>query len=98
MGPDTGQSFEVLANQLIAEQELAQRVSAARNDPAKRETILAELTGWAQPCRGRPDGHQLSQMGLARDLFFAKNRAGEDAVFDVADREMAIPKLWRAQQ
>ena len=43
VGPDMGQSFEVLANELIAEQELAQRVSAARNDPAKRETILADL-------------------------------------------------------
>jgi len=104
VGPDMGNNFEVLANQLIVEQELAQRVSAARNDSAKRATILAEVTGLAQPHRGpRPydPEHRYSQMAqetLARDLVFVKNRAGEDAVFDVADRELAIPKLWRAQQ
>ena len=104
VGPDVGHNFEVLEKRLIAEQELAQRVSAARNDPAKRETILAEVTGLAQPHRS-PRSHdreqalsQIWQEQLARDLVFAKNRAGEDAVFDVADREMAIPKLWRAQQ
>jgi hypothetical protein len=40
---------------------------------------------------------QIWQEQLARDLVFAKNRAGEDAIFDVADRELAIPKLWRAK-
>ena len=103
VGPDMGHNFEVLANQLIVEQELAQRVSAARNDSAKRATILAEVTGLAQPHRGRPYDpeqrySQMAQETFARDLVFVKNRAGEDAVFDVADREMAMPKLWRAQQ
>ena len=104
VGPDMGQNFEVLTTQLIAEQELAQRVSAARNDPAKRETILAEVTRLAQPPRGPRPVHdpehvlkQISQEVLARDLVFAKNRAGEAAVFDVADKELAIPKLWRAK-
>jgi hypothetical protein len=103
VGPDEGHNFEVLTKQLIVEQELAQLVSAARNDPAKRQAILAEVTGLAQPHRGpRPHDpeHRYSQMVqevLARDLVFVKNRAGEDAVFDVADRELAIPKLWRAQ-
>jgi hypothetical protein len=76
VGPDMGQSFEELTKQLIAEQELAQRVSAARNDPAKRETILAEVTGLAQPYRPGPRPlydllSQIWQESLARDLVFA---------------------------
>ena len=103
VGPDTGHNFEVLANQLIAEQELALRVSAARSDPTKRESAWAEVALIAHPQRPLPHvpGQELAEMGqrvLASDLMFAKNRAGEAAGYDVADREMAIPKLWRAQQ
>ena len=104
VGPDEGHNFEVLANQLIAEQELAQRVAAARKDAAKREAAWAEVTRLAQPygelSLDRAELYELSDIGqvqVARDLVFAKNRAGEDAVFDVADKELAIPKLWRAK-
>jgi hypothetical protein len=35
---------------------------------------------------------------LAGDLLNTQKRDGEAAAYDVADREMAIPKLWKAQQ
>jgi hypothetical protein len=105
VGPDQGHNFEGMANQLLAEQELAGLVSAARNDATKREAAWAEVTRLAQPLSQRlpppnrpPEFFEWAQALVARDLMFAKNRSGEDAAYDVADREMAIPKLWRAQQ
>jgi hypothetical protein len=65
-GPDMGQSFEVLADQLIAEQETRPRCFCCRNDPAKRETILAEVTLLAQPrapvADGRPGTRVIAEL------------------------------------
>jgi hypothetical protein len=98
VGPDSGNHFADMANQVIAEQELAERVSAARRDPTKREAIWAEINRLIQRSNGpQPEAERL-QTSLARDLDFAKNHSGEAAAFDIADREMAIPKLWRKQQ
>jgi hypothetical protein len=104
VGPDEGHNFEGMANQVAAEQELAGLVSAARNDATKREAASAEVTGLAQPLNKRPPPQnrppeflEWAQEVVARDLVLARNRAGEDAAYDMADREMAIPKLWRAQ-
>ena len=97
VGPDSGEHFADLANQVIAEQELAERVSVARSDPTKREAIWAEVNHLIQRGNGpQPEAEQL-QTSLARDLDFAKNHYGEDPAFGIADREMAIPKLWRKQ-
>jgi hypothetical protein len=120
VGPDQGHNFEGMANQLLAEQELAGLVSAARNDATKREAAWAEVTrlachgcedpggadlplqedlGKRPPPQNRPPEFlEWAQEPVARDLLFAKNRSGEDAAYDVADRELSIPKLWRAQQ
>jgi hypothetical protein len=98
VGPDSGNNFADMANQVIAEQELAKRVSAARRDPTKREAIWAEVIRLIQRGNGpQPEAEQV-QTSLARDLDFAKNHSGEAAAFDIADREMAIPKLWRKQK
>lgn len=35
---------------------------------------------------------------LAADLLNTQKNDGEEAAYDVADRELSIPKLWRAQQ
>jgi hypothetical protein len=119
VGPDQGHNFEGMANQVIAEHELAGLVSAARNDATKREAAWAEVMRLA--CHGcvDPGGADLPEQDLskrpppqnrppeflewaqevvARDLIFARNRAGDDAAYDIADREMSIPKLWRARQ
>jgi hypothetical protein len=98
VGPDSGNNFADMANQVIAEQELAVRVSAARRDPTKREGIWAEINRLIQRGSGpQPEAERL-QTSLARDLDVAKNHSGQAAAFDIADREMAIPKLWRKQQ
>ena len=38
------------------------------------------------------------KLELAGDLLGIEKYDGEAAAYDVADREMAIPKLWRARQ
>ena len=43
VGADRGKSFDRLAEQFAAERELAALVSAARNDPTKREAAWAEV-------------------------------------------------------
>jgi hypothetical protein len=43
VGPDSGNGFEEMSSRVIAEQELAALVSAARNDPTKREAAWAEV-------------------------------------------------------
>jgi hypothetical protein len=97
VGPDSGNYFADMANQVIAEQEFAQRVSVARYDPTKREAIWAEVNRLIQRSNGpQPEAERL-QTSLARDLDFAKNRSGETAAYDVADRQKTIPKLWRAK-
>lgn len=48
VGPDTSHRFEAWANQLVAEQELAQLVAAARNDPSKRAAAWAEVNRISQ--------------------------------------------------
>jgi len=102
--PDTGHRFEAWANQLVAEQELAQLVAAARNDPSKREAAWAEVNRISQvPLvvgRGQAGGSTTDSLkkSLAADLLRTKKTDGEAAAYDVADRELSIPKLWRAQQ
>jgi hypothetical protein len=97
VGPDSGNHFADMANQVIAEQEFATRVSVARYDPTKREAIWAEVNRLIQRSNGpQPEAERL-QTSLARDLDFAKNRSGETAAYDVADRQKTIPKLWRAK-
>ena len=98
VGPDSGNQFADMANQVIAEQELAERVSAARSDPAQREAIWAEVNRLIQKGDApQPEAERL-QTSLARDLDFAKSHAGEGTAYDIADREMKIPKLWKAKQ
>jgi hypothetical protein len=46
----------------------------------------------------QPEFVKRAQESVARDLLFAKNGSGEDAAYDVADRELAIPKLSKSQQ
>jgi hypothetical protein len=105
VGPDRGHNFERMANQVIAEQALAERVDAARNDPAQREATWAEVARLIQPPSTLPLSQdrqaefvKQAQESVARDLLFAKNGSGEDAAYDVADRELAIPELWTSQQ
>ena len=98
VGPDSGEHFADLANQVIAEQELAERVSAARRDPAQREAIWAEVNRLIQKGDApQPEAERL-QTSLARDLDFAKSHSGEGTAYDIADRETKIPKLWKAKQ
>lgn len=106
VGPDEGHYFEPMANQVIAEQAVAERVAAGRNDPAQREAVWAEITHLVPPPPFRPQRSrdpqatlvEQARISVARDLLSAKNESGEAAAYDIADREMAIPKLWRAQQ
>jgi hypothetical protein len=99
VGPDQGHNFDDIANQIVAEQELAGLVSAARNDPTQREAAWVEVNRIFQnrqtPAYSRTDRLKLV---LAADLLNTQKHDGEAAAYDVADREMAIPKLWRAQQ
>ena len=98
VGPDSGNQFADMANQVIAEQELAERVSAARGDPAQREAIWAEVNRLIQKGDApQPEAERL-QTSLARDLDFAKSHSGEGTAYDIADRETKIPKLWKAKQ
>jgi uncharacterized lipoprotein len=103
VGPDTGHRFEAWANQLVTEQELAQLVAGARNDPSKPEAAWAEVNRISQSPRvvGRGQaGVSTTDMkkALAADLLNAQKTDGEAAAYHVADRELSIPKLWRAQQ
>jgi hypothetical protein len=94
VGPDSGHSFELMANRLNAEQELAGLVSAARNDPTKRDAWAAVYRIFnGRLAISRADRLKLA---LAADLQEAKTRKGDEAAYDVADRELSIPKLWRA--
>lgn len=72
VGPDMGQRFEVLANQLIAEQELAQRVSAARNECQTGDHLgRGHALGSAAcpPGRGRTTGNtSYRRVGKNRSL------------------------------
>jgi hypothetical protein len=87
-----------MANQVIAEQELAGRVSAARSDPARREAVWAEVNRLIQKGDApQPEAERL-QTSLARDLGFAKSHSGEGTAYDIAEREMKIPKLWKSKQ
>ena len=98
VGPDSGNQFADMANQVIAEQELAERVSAARSDPAQREAIWAEVNRLIQKGDAPQSEAERLQTSLARDLDFAKSHSGEGTAYDIADREMKIPKLWKAKQ
>ena len=97
VGPDSDNGFEEMSSWLIAEQELAALVSAARKDPAKRSAAWAEVNRIIQN-RATPRDSDIMKLELAGDLLGIEKYDGEAAAYDVADREMAIPKLWRARQ
>lgn len=91
-------------SKFAAEHELAVLVAAARNDPAKREAA------WAQVIRIHPSQSPAPRtteplspedslkMDLAAMLYCTLQRQGEAAAYDAAEREMTLPKLWRAAQ
>jgi hypothetical protein len=97
VGPDSDHGFEAMSSWLIDEQELAALVSAARKDPAKRSAAWAEVNRII-PNRAHLGNSDIMKLELAGDLLNTQKLEGEAAAYDVADREMAIPKLWRAQQ
>lgn len=108
VGPDTAHNFEQLSRRLAAEQEVAALVSAARNDPTKQTAAWAELdrirTGSARS--------DFDQFQLVVDLLNSRSRrgaadapddrevsaSGDAAAYDMADKVLAIPKLWRSKR
>lgn len=98
VGPDSGGKFASLTEQFAAEQELATLVAAARNDPSKREAAWAEVDRLRPGQLPEPGPKDHLKMELAQMLFYTLERQGETAAYDMADREMTLPKLWRAAQ
>jgi hypothetical protein len=102
VAPDRGKSFDQLVKQFAAERELATFVAAARNNLAKRAAAWGEVDR-LRPLAPRTIPTPLTpedslKMGLAQMLSYTLQRQGEAAAYDLAEREMAVPKLWRAGQ
>ena len=106
-GPDATFSFDVWQQKLSDQQQLAAYVFAARHDPAKHAIVWDELTRIRTSVMG---GHaplsDHNKFTLAAGMLFRHVHpseqakylhvtVGDEEVFNVADRIMAMKPLWR---
>jgi hypothetical protein len=92
--------FDNMSIQIDAERLLAQRVATQPPD------IWTELSGLLEPSnfeaiRGKTTEEHLvflAQRSLAQDLVQAKNKQGEAAAFEIANRSASLPVLWRSSK
>lgn len=96
-------AFAVMSLKVNAEKSLAQLVAAARTNRNLEQSVWQQVAT-AAAISPRNEGAtvqegmaKISQQSLARDLLHVREKEGDQAAYDVAERSAKLPTLWRKQ-